>query len=134
MSNAVSTPESGGLSRIPFTVAAENQIKSLSFWLAVLGWINGIAAAVDLSNLVFQRNMGQVVNLIIHVAVATWALQASTSFKKVAVTDTADQAYLVQGFARLRSLFLLQGLLVIVALAFIAAALLFVVLLAAGTH
>ena len=71
---------------------------------------------------------------IIHVAVATWALQGSTSFKKVAVTDTADQAYLVQGVARLRSLFLLQGLLVIVALAFIAAALLFVVLLAAGTH
>ena len=33
MSDIPSTPGPGGLSRIPFTVAAENQIKSLSFWL-----------------------------------------------------------------------------------------------------
>ena len=119
------TTDPGGLSRIPFTVAAENQIKSLSFWLAVVGWLNVIAAVGDIINLLSQRNLGQVVNLILHIAIASWSLQASTAFKSVAMTDVADQAYLVRGFTKLRSLFLLQGILIIVGLAIVTAVVLF---------
>ncbi len=46
----------------------------------------------------------------------------------MATTDVADQAYLVQGFTKLRSIFLLQGVLVLVGLAFLVAVLLFLVL------
>jgi hypothetical protein len=127
--------EPGGLSRIPFTAAAEAQIKSLSFWLAVIGWLNVIAAAADVLNVVLpQRNLGQFVNLILHIAIATWSLQAARAFKSVATTDLADQAYLVQGFTKLRSIFLLQGLLIVVGLAFVAAVVLFLVLHGAGTR
>ena len=75
-----------------------------------------------------RRNLGQVFNVILHVAIATWSLQASRAFKNVATTDVADQAYLVEGFRKLRSIFLLQGLLIIVGLAFVAAAVLFLLL------
>jgi hypothetical protein len=118
----------GELSRIPFSAEAEGQIKSLSFWLAVVGWLNVIAAVGDFVNLVLpQRNLGLIFNLILHLAVATWSLQASRAFKSVATTDVADQAYLVQGFTGLRSIFLLQGVLIIVALAFVTAVVLFLV-------
>ena len=126
------TSEPGGLSRIPFTAAAENQIKSLSFWLSVIGWLNVVAAVGDILNLLSQRNSGQIVNLILHIAIASWSLQAAKAFKSVAMTDVADQAYLVQGFTKLRSIFLLQGILVIVGLAFVAAVVLFLVLHGAG--
>ena len=68
-----------------------------------------------------------------HAAIAAWSLQAARAFKNVATTDVADQAYLVQGFTKLRSIFLLQGILIIVALAFVAAVVLFLVLHGAGT-
>ena len=127
MSDVPGTPGSGGLSRIPFTVAAENQIKSLSFWLTIVGWLNAFAAVGDIINLAMpQRNFGQIINLILHIAVATWSLQAARAFKSVATTDVADQAYLVEGFTKLRSLFLLQGVIVLVELAFVTAVLLFV--------
>ena len=121
------TTDPGGLSRIPFTAAAENQIKSLSFWLTVVGWLSVIAAVGDIINLLSQRNLGQVVNLLLHIAIASWSLQAAKAFKSVAMTDVADQAYLVQGFAKMRSIFLLQGILIIVGLAFVTAVLLFLV-------
>ncbi len=119
-------PGTGGLSRIPFTVAAENQLKSLAFWLAIVGWVNAAAAVGDVVNMALQFNAGQFINLLLHICVATWSLQAARSFKNVATTDVADQAYLVQGFTKLRSLFLLQGVIVLVELAFVVAVLLFV--------
>jgi len=129
MSGAQGVPEPGGLSRIPFTIEAENQIKTLSFWLTVIGWLNVVAAVIVFLNLVLPaRNLGLVVDLILYIAIGTWALQAAKAFKNVATTDVADQAYLVQGFTKLRSIFLLQGLLILVGMAFVAAVLLFLVL------
>jgi hypothetical protein len=135
MSEVSGTSAPGELSRIPFTAAAEGQIKSLSFWLAVVGWLNIIAAVGDILNLVLpQRNFGQLISLILHAAIASWSLQAARAFKSVATTDVADQAYLVQGFTKLRSIFLLQGILIIVSLAFVAAVVLFLVLHGAGAR
>jgi hypothetical protein len=126
MSAGEFTPEKTGLSRIPFTVAAEAKIKSLSFWLSIVGWLGIAAGVVDLIDLATPaRNGGQIVNAVIHFLLGYWCLQAATAFKKVATTDEADQAYLVQGFSRLRSIFLLQGIMILVGLAFATAVLLF---------
>src|SRR5262245_15254382 len=129
MSDVQGLPESGGLSRIPFTLEAEGQIKSLSFWLTVVGWLNIAAAVIDAVNMVFPgRTLGcQLIALLLHAAVAAWSLQAAGAFKNVATTDVADQSYLVQGFAKLRSIFLLQGVIILVGMAFVAAVLLFLV-------
>jgi hypothetical protein len=135
MSGVQGTPGSGALSRIPFTVAAEKQIKALSFWLAVVGWLNVIAGVSDLLNLVLAtRNIGHVFNAILHFAMGTWSLQAANAFKNVATTDVADQAYLVQGFTKLRSIFLIQGMLILLGMAFVAAVLLFLLLQAVNTR
>jgi hypothetical protein len=129
MSDAQATSESSELSRIPFTVEAERQILTLSFWLTVIGWLSIAAAVIMVINLLLPaRNLGLLADLILYIAVATWALQAARAFKSVATTDQADQAYLVQGFSKLRSIFLLQGVMILVGLAFVAAVLLFVVL------
>jgi hypothetical protein len=129
MSAGEFTTEKTGLSRIPFTVAAEAKIKSLSFWLNIVGWIGVAAGVLDLINLVTPaRNAGQIFNAIIHFLMGYWCLQAAMAFKKVATTDEADQAYLVQGFSRLRSIFLLQGIMILVGLAFATAVLLFLLL------
>jgi hypothetical protein len=119
----------GGLSRIPFTVEAENHIRSLAFWLGLVGWLNVVAGVFDLLNLVFPaRNIGHLFNAILHFAIGVWAIQAASAFKNVATTDVADQAYLVEGFTKLRSIFLLQGIVILVGLAFLAAVLLFLLL------
>src|SRR5262245_48657473 len=123
------TPAPGGLRRIPFTAAAEVQIKTLSFWLSVVGWINVAAAVLDVLNLVLPaRNVGHVADAVIHALVGAWALQAARAFKDVATTDQADQANLVLGFTKLRAIFLLQGVMILVGLAFLAAVLLAVLL------
>jgi hypothetical protein len=121
MSDVSGTSEPAGLSRIPFSAAAEAQIQSLSFWLTVVGWLNVAAAVGELIALFAHRNFGEIVNPILHLAVALWSLQAARAFHNVATTDVADQAYLVEGFTKLRSIFLLQGLLIVVGLAFVAA-------------
>jgi hypothetical protein len=124
-----------GLSRIPFTVAAENQIKSLSFWLTIVGWLNVIAGVSDLLNLALStRNIGHVFNAILHLALGGWSLEAARAFKNVATTDVADQAFLVQGFSKLRSIFLIQGILILVGMAFAAAVLLFLLVVAVNTR
>ena len=122
MSDVARTSEPAGLSRIPFSAAAEAQIKSLSFWLTVVGWLNVVAVVAGFLGLFSHRNYGDIFSLILHLAVGLWSLQAARAFRNVATTDVADQAYLVEGFTKLRSIFLLQGLLIIVALAFVAAA------------
>ena len=55
MSDVPVTPGPAELSRIPFSAAAEAQIKSLSFWLTVIGWLNVIAAVGDFVNLVLPH-------------------------------------------------------------------------------
>ena len=101
----------------------------------MIGWLNVVAAVGAFFNLVQpQGNLGQMVNLILHIAIATWSLQAARAFQSVATTDVADQAYLVRGFTKLRSIFLLQGILIIVGLAFVSAVVLFLVLHGAGTR
>jgi hypothetical protein len=126
MSEAQVNPAPGALSRIPFTAAAEQQIKTLSFWLTVIGWLNMIAGVADVLNLALStRNAGHLVNAVLHFIVGGWAFQAAKAFKNVATTDVADQAYLVEGFRKLRSIFLLHGLLILIAMAFITAVLLF---------
>jgi hypothetical protein len=128
MSSGESAPEVGGLRRIPFSAEAEKQITALSFWLGLMGWLGVLAGVIDVLNIVLSsRNFGNIFNAILHVVIGVWCLQAAAAFKKVATTDVADQAYLLEGFSKLRRIFLVQGILILVALAFVAAVLLFVI-------
>ncbi len=129
MSTGDVVSEKTGLSRIPFTQAAEARIKSLAWWLSVLGWVCVVAGFLDLVGLVTPaRNAGQLGNAILHLLVGFWCLQAAKAFNKVATTDENDQGYLVQGFTQLRKIFLLQGIMILIGLAFATAVLLFLLI------
>jgi len=125
MSRGESAPQTSGLSRIPFTIEAEKEIKALSFWLTILGWLGLVAGVFDVINIVTSRNFAHIFNCVLHVVMGLWCLQAAEAFKKVATTDVADQAYLVTGFSKLRNIFWLQGIMIVVGLAFVVAVLLF---------
>src|SRR5207302_1153193 len=84
------TSEPGGLRRIPFTAAAEVQIKTLSFWLSLVGWLNVAAAVLALVNLVTTAgSVGHIANALVHALIGFWWLQAARAFKAVATTDVA---------------------------------------------
>jgi hypothetical protein len=134
MSLSQSAPPPGGLSRIPFTLDAEKQIKALAFWLGIMGWVGIVAGAIDVINLVVSRNFGLIFSAILQILMGVWSLQAAVAFRQVATTDVADQAYLLVGFSRLRSIFLLQGILILVGLAFVAAVVLFVLIMGINAH
>jgi hypothetical protein len=55
---------------------------------------------------------------VIWVLLSIWLLQASLAFRKVALTDEADQHHLLRGFRKLRNYFMTIGILVIIGLSF----------------
>ena len=127
--------EKSRLSRIPFTTAAEARIKSLAWWLNILGWVSVVAGFLELVGLITPaHNPGQLGNAIIHLLVGYWCLQAAKAFNKVATTDENDQGYLVEGFRQLRKVFLLQGIMILIGLAFATAVLLFLRLHGGSVH
>lgn len=111
--------------RIPFTEEDERRIASAATWGMIVA-LTSIAAGV-LSLLVQSSLMlrfgsldkALLVPLVqagITVMINVWLLQASQAFRKVALTDEADQAYLLQGFRKLRGYFMVQVILILLAI------------------
>src|SRR5207253_925766 len=99
-------------------------ILSLSKWMriaGVIGMVGGVLKA--LIALGVQRNFGELIGAFFTFLIGLWSYQAAAAFAAVATTDTADQRYLVGGFALLRRVFLLQAVLVIIGLGFLIVAL-----------
>lgn len=114
--------------RIPFTEEDERRIASAATWGIIVS-ITSIATAA-LSLLVQGKTISQLPALmelagpaaalpigqaVITVLINVWLLQASLSFRKVALTDEADQAHLLAGFRRLRGYFMVQVILFLAA-------------------
>lgn len=115
------TASESGVARIPFTAGQEATVRSLAFWLKLTGWIHIVLSAFDLLNMFATRNAGGLFSALIKILVGTWCLQASRAFHKVATSDDADQSNLMVAFGKLRVLFLLQAMMVILALVLVAA-------------
>jgi len=126
--------DSGPLTRIPFSLAQESRIRSLASWLEFLGWAYLVLTAFDIITMVASRNIGPLFSALLKVFIGTWALQAARAFRTVATTDVADQDYLVLGFRKLRSIFLLQSILVIVSLALVFSVFMIIFLLGMTRH
>ena len=106
------------LSRIPFTARAEASILDLSKWMrisAVIGMIGGVLKGVVAIGV--KNDVGQLIGALVTFMIGYWSYQAAKAFAAVATTDTADQRNLMEGFALLRRVFLLQAVLVILGLA-----------------
>jgi hypothetical protein len=115
--------------RIPFTAEDEERIASAGMW----GMIVAIASIVStLLSLITQVIVAAgapqggtvlaaaavpgLIGLALVIILGVWLLQASLAFRKVALTDEADEAYLLEGFRKLRNYFMMTGILIIIAL------------------
>ena len=122
--SASSTP----LSRIPFSLESEKQIASLGGWLSIFAVIALVGMMGNLVGMIAFSDLSQLGGLLVNLLLAIWALQAASAFKSVARTDTADQVFLTEAFTKLRMIFLMQSLLIIMTLAIMFAALLIILL------
>ena len=112
--------------RIPFTPEDEQAIASASTWGLIVG---GTSIATGIISLLVQIPMiletealrgfiaAPVLQAAFTVLINVWLLQASLAFRKVALTNEADQAFLLEGFRRLRAYFMIQLILIIAAVA-----------------
>lgn len=123
--------------RIPFAPEDEERIASAGLWGMLVGIVSiatalltsifGVVQAMKVSEM--TRGLGgagmggamigtTVVMMVIYVSVvillAVFLLQASAAFRKVALTDEADQHYLLVGFAKLRNYFMSMAIVIIV--------------------
>ena len=126
------TPEAP-LSRIPFTARDEASIRALCNWMQIAAVVSIISAiAKFVSAFTPRQDFGKLIDAALTFLIALWIYQAGTAFRKVATTDTADQRHLMEGFALLRRVFLLQSILVIVVLTLLVIALVVVTLVLAA--
>lgn len=133
-SNVPVTPQGESLARIPFGPVEEASIRSLSTWMTMAGAIYLFAGLAHLVQFFMVLRVGLIVNAVIEILVGAWCIQASSAFRKVATTDVADQSYLMVAFRKLRSLFLLQAIIVILGLVLVCAAFLVILLISLAHH
>jgi hypothetical protein len=114
--------------RIPFSPEDEERIASAGLWgiiVAITSIASSVLSVIGVVVLAFKMPTGAgaimgaalipgLIGLIIGVVLAVFLLQASTAFRKVALTDEADQHYLLLGFGKLRNYFMMMGIVIIV--------------------
>lgn len=113
--------------RIPFQREDEERIASAALWGMIASIASIAAGLLDAGiKLVSSGGMrmvgvlvGSSVSLSITIVLGVFLFQASVAFRKVAVTDEADEHYLLEGFSKLRLYFKVMGILMIVALGLI---------------
>jgi hypothetical protein len=127
MSSGSETP----LKRIPFTKENEERIGWLATWMMIaagLEILGGVANAIN--TFVPKLDFSHAISAVLSIVIGVWLFQAATAFKKVVTTDTADQQFLVEGFSKLRLVFLLKSVLILIMLAFVCAMVLIVLAVA----
>ena len=112
--------------RIPFNVEDEERIASAAIWGIIVAVTTIASAIVGLFfplmfsstryGLSSAQNLGQIFGSLFWIIPSIMLLQASLKFRKVALTDEADQQYLIEGFSKLRNYFKLIGILMLFAL------------------
>lgn len=134
MPNASPAPE-GPLSRIPFSSRQEASIRALCNWMQIAAVFSLLAAASKfVSAFTPRQDFSKLIDAVLTLLVGLWIYQAGTAFRKVATTDTADQRHLMEGFSLLRRVFLLQSILVIIALTFLVIVLIVATVVIAVRH
>ena len=108
--------------RIPFTQEDEQRIASAATWGMIVSITSiasgGLSLLVQAPIILDNPGLRGLIAAPVLVAVYTlvvnvWLLQASLAFRKVALTDEADQVYLLEGFRKLRAYFMIQVILIL---------------------
>ncbi len=125
-----------GAARIPFSAMDESRIASAASWGLITAVTSLVSIAItsvvtlpQMFELMSSPLLGAMAGggaaaiLVAFVVTAlfdVWLIQASLAFRKVALTDVADQHYLIEGFGKLRNYFLVMGIMLILVAIFMA--------------
>jgi hypothetical protein len=114
--------------RIPFTREDEEKIASAGLWGLIAAITSMVSTALGAIAAVVGKGGGalvtQVIAVTLNVILGVWLYQASQAFRKVALSDEADEHYLLLGFSKLRAYFMMTGILIIIAISLVALGLL----------
>lgn len=122
--------------RIPFTREDEERIASAALWGIIAAITSIVAGLLDVVIKVIHGRglnlvgvfVGASIGLTITIALGIFLYQACAAFRRVALTDEADERYLLEGFEKLRLYFKVLGILLIVAISLVGVAMLGVVM------
>jgi general stress protein CsbA len=116
----------GSLARIPFSAEETATISSMARFMAIAGFLSIAGGVLNLVNVILtmvlieapgaQKAMqacGGLIGIAIVAALGGLLIMAGGAFKKVAETDDADQAHLVDGLGKLRTYFVIKSVLII---------------------
>ncbi len=112
------------VNRIPFTDDDERKIASAANWgmiVAVTSIATGLISlfvqfsAVNSLGMHISKMLvaAPVIQAGVTIVLNLWLLQASLAFRKVALTDEADQEHLLTGFRKLRAYFMMQVIMIL---------------------
>jgi len=116
------------VNRIPFDALDEQRIASAATWGMIVSLTFLATACLSLvltasqfmkgSSLVTREALYTLtaipfVQALVTLLINVMLLRASLAFRKVALTDEADQAFLLEGFRNLRAYFMLQVIMVL---------------------
>lgn len=93
-----------------------NKMRFVSYFLIVVGVLAGIIGLLGL-------NAGAVIQAVVQILIGVWTLKAASSFKLIVNTEGNDIVNLMGALGELRKLYRLQYWLLIIALVFMAIAL-----------
>ena len=125
-----------GAARIPFSAMDESRIASAASWGLITAVTSLVSIAItsvvtlpQMFELMSSPLLGAMagggaaailVAFVVTALLDVWLIQASLAFRKVALTDVADQHYLIEGFGKLRNYFLVMGIMLILVAIFMA--------------
>jgi hypothetical protein len=110
--------------RIPFTREDEEKIASAGTWGMIAAITSMVSTGLGAIAAVASKGGGalitQVIAVTLNLILGVWLYQASQAFRKVALTDEADEHYLLLGFSKLRAYFMMTGILIIIVISLVA--------------
>jgi len=92
-----------------------NKMRFVSYFLILVGVLAGITGLLGL-------NPGTIIQAVVQILIGVWTLKASSSFKLIVDTEGNDIVNLMGALGELRKLYRLQYWLLIIALVFMAIA------------
>src|SRR5438067_2172012 len=95
------TPQAGDLSRVPFTVDDEKDIRVLSTWMAAAGVVLILSGVLETIHYLSSYHPFSLLGWICKIVVGAWVLQSALSLRRVITTAGADQRAMVAGIGRL---------------------------------
>lgn len=110
--------------RIPFAPEDEEKIASAGLWAMIAAIVSIASGVVDMAVKFINAGtnvaaaagvfIGSAIGITITVILGIWLYQAGSAFRKIAITDVADERYLLDGFTKLRNYFMMLGILFII--------------------